>query len=147
MFTVGVLRNVICILVHLKYAPGYSITVKTLISLRIHPGWSLSSLSARRRFGPLTAYRLPCEDSDQTARMHRLICVFPERKCNLVGHAVPGSYDTCIANFFSITLKISNLGRYSQKLNLSRRKKLHFDLNLKCKETNVSQFISTAAKI
>ena len=32
---------------------------------------------------------LSCEDSDQTARMRRLIWVFARRKCNFVGNAVP----------------------------------------------------------
>ena len=48
---------------------------KTQTRLRIRAAWSESSLSACRRFGSLATHIVPCEDSDQNARM--LSC----RKC------------------------------------------------------------------
>ena len=47
-----------------------------------------SSLSAWRRFIFLVTPRMSCEDSDQTARMRRLIRVFALRKHNIVGSSV-----------------------------------------------------------
>ena len=46
-----------------------------------------SSLPARRPFGSSTIHRMPCEDSDQTARMRMLIWVIARRTCNFVGDA------------------------------------------------------------
>ena len=48
-------------------------SAKTQISLRRCAGWSESSLPACRRFGYLATHRVPCEDSNQTARMRRLL--------------------------------------------------------------------------
>ena len=50
-------------------------------------GRSKSSLSAWRRFVSLVSLRVPCEDSDQPARMCRLIWVFDGRTCDRVGNA------------------------------------------------------------
>ena len=49
---------------------------KTQISLGIHPVWSKSLLSAWRKLGSLATYWVHSEDSDQAARMPRLIWVF-----------------------------------------------------------------------
>ena len=49
---------------------------KTQISLGIRPVWSESSLSAWRKLGSLATQWVHNEDSDQTGRMPRLICVF-----------------------------------------------------------------------
>ena len=57
---------------------------KTQISLDIRPVWSESSLSAWRKLGPLATYWVHSEDSDQTARMPRLIWVFAGRTVTLL---------------------------------------------------------------
>ena len=54
---------------------------KTQISLRIRAVWSESSLSAWRNFASLAIQKAPSEDSDQTARMRRLIRIFAGRTC------------------------------------------------------------------
>ena len=54
---------------------------KTQISLRNRAVWSDSSLSARRNFASLAFQNAPSEDSDQTARMRRLIWIFAGRTC------------------------------------------------------------------
>ena len=48
---------------------------KTPISLGICPVWSESSLSAWRKLGSLATHLAHSEDSDQTGRMPRLICL------------------------------------------------------------------------
>ena len=48
---------------------------KTQISLGIRQVWSESSLSAWRKLGSLDTHWAHSEDSDQTGRMPRLICV------------------------------------------------------------------------
>ena len=48
---------------------------KTRISLGIRPVWSESSLSAWRKLGSLATHWVHSEDSDQTGRMPRLICL------------------------------------------------------------------------
>ena len=53
--------------------------MKTQISLRIHAVWLESSLSAWRNFASLAIQNAPREDSDQTARMRRLIWIFAGR--------------------------------------------------------------------
>ena len=52
---------------------------RTQISLRIRAVWSESSLSARRNCASLAIQNVPSEDSDQTARMRRLIWIFAGR--------------------------------------------------------------------
>ena len=54
---------------------------KTQISLRIRTVWSESSLSVWRNFAYLAIQNAPSEDSDQTARMRRLIWIFAWRTC------------------------------------------------------------------
>ena len=54
---------------------------KTQIRLRILAVWSESSLSASRNFASLAIQNAPSEDSDQTARMRRLIWIFAGRTC------------------------------------------------------------------
>ena len=49
---------------------------KTQISLGICPIWSESSLSAWRKLGSLATHWAHSEDTDQTGRIPRLICVF-----------------------------------------------------------------------
>ena len=61
---------------------------KIQISLGIRPAWSLSSLSAWGKLGSLATYWVHSEDSDQTGRMPRLICVFARRTCYFVGVAM-----------------------------------------------------------
>ena len=58
---------------------------KTQISLGIHPVWSESSLSARRKLGSLATHWAHREDSDQTGRMPRLIWIFARRTDHFVG--------------------------------------------------------------
>ena len=53
----------------------------TQISLRIRAVWLESSLSAWRHFASLTIQNATSEDSDQTARMRRLIWIFAGRTC------------------------------------------------------------------
>ena len=57
---------------------------KTQISLGIRLVWSESSLSAWRIIGSLATHKRDSEDSDQTGRMSRLICVFAWRICHLL---------------------------------------------------------------
>ena len=52
---------------------------KTQISLRIRSAWSESSLSVWRNFASLVIQNAPSEDTDQTARMRRLIWIFSGR--------------------------------------------------------------------
>ena len=47
-----------------------------------------SSLSAWRRFGSLAIHTVYSEDSDQTAWMGRMICVFGGHTCYLVGNVM-----------------------------------------------------------
>ena len=54
---------------------------KTQISLRIRAVWSDSLLSALRNFVSLAIQNAPNEDSDQPARMRRLIWIFLGRTC------------------------------------------------------------------
>ena len=49
---------------------------KTQISLGIRPVRSESSLSAWRKLGSLATHKAHSEDTDQTGRISRLICVF-----------------------------------------------------------------------
>ena len=58
---------------------------KIQINLGIRPVWSESLLSAWRNTGPLTAYWVHSEDSDQTGRMPRLIWVFAGRTDHFIG--------------------------------------------------------------
>ena len=54
---------------------------KTQIGLHIRAVWSESSLSTWRNFALLAIQTAPSEDSDQTARMRRLIWIFAGRTC------------------------------------------------------------------
>ena len=54
---------------------------KTQISLRICTVWSESSLSVWWNFAALATQIAPDDDSDQTARMRRLIGIFAGRTC------------------------------------------------------------------
>ena len=54
---------------------------KTQISLHIRAVWSESSLSEWRNFAFLAIQNVPSEDSDQTARMRRLIWIFAWYTC------------------------------------------------------------------
>ena len=54
---------------------------KIQISLRIRTVCAEYSLSSRRNFAYLAIQGTPCEVSDQTARMRRLIWIFARRKC------------------------------------------------------------------
>ena len=58
---------------------------KTQIRLRISAVWSESTLTAWRNFASLARQNAPIEDSDQTARMRRLIWIFAWRTCPNVG--------------------------------------------------------------
>ena len=55
---------------------------KTQISLRIRAVWSESLLFAWRKFASLGIQNALSEDSDQTARMRRLIWIFAVRTCS-----------------------------------------------------------------
>ena len=58
---------------------------KTQISLGIRPVWSESSLCAQRVAKDPGFLHADSEDSVQTGRMPRLICVFAGRTCHFVG--------------------------------------------------------------
>ena len=57
---------------------------KTQISLRIRAVWFESSLSAWKNFASFAIQNVPSEDSDQTARIRRLIWIFAGRTCPTV---------------------------------------------------------------
>ena len=57
---------------------------KTQISLGMRPVLSKSSLSARRKLRSLATHCAHSEDSHQTGRMPRLICVFAGRTDHFV---------------------------------------------------------------
>ena len=57
---------------------------ETQISLRIRAVWAEPSLAAWRNFESLAIQKSPREDSDQTARMRRLIWIFAGRTCSQV---------------------------------------------------------------
>ena len=59
--------------------------VKTQISLGIRPVWTESSLCAQWVAKDPRLLHADSEDSDQTGRMPRLICVFVGRTCHFVG--------------------------------------------------------------
>ena len=66
--------------------------VQTRISLGIHPVWSESLLSVWRNLGFLATKWAHSEDSDQTGRMPRLICIFAVHTGHLVGFVMLGSF-------------------------------------------------------
>ena len=63
----------------IAYAPNERIS-QAGDSLRI-AGWSESSLSSWRVFESLATHRVPCEVSDQNARMRKVIWIRPSCKC------------------------------------------------------------------
>ena len=72
---------------------------KAQISLGIRPVWSESSLSAWRKIGSWATHWVHSEDSDQTGRMPRLICILAGRTvillfCRVAAHIkyVRGSF-------------------------------------------------------
>ena len=76
---------------------------KTQISLGIRPVWSESSLSAWRKLGSLSTYWVHSEDSDQTGRMPRLICVFAGRTITLLVLSWGGSFFAFFSRFVRST--------------------------------------------
>ena len=68
---------------------------KTQISLGIRPVWSESSLSAWRKLASLATHWAHSEDSDQTGRIPRLICVFAGRTATLCVLSRGGSILIC----------------------------------------------------
>ena len=71
--------------VHYTFQPGISsrtrLYVRPATTQIIRGGWSDSMLSVWRRYGSLTTNRVSCEDSDQPAKMCRLIGVFARWTC------------------------------------------------------------------
>ena len=65
-----------------KRTPGQVRPTKTQISLRIRAVRSEFSFSAWRNFASLAIQNAPSEDSDQIARMRRLIWIFAGRTCH-----------------------------------------------------------------
>ena len=61
-------------------------------SKSVCPVWSESSLSAWRNLGSLATHWVHSEDSDQTERMPRLICVFTGRTLILLVLSCRGSF-------------------------------------------------------
>ena len=61
---------------------------KTLISLRLRAGGSESTQGNLYVAKALKRLKADNEDSDQTARMRRLIGVFAGHTCNVIGNAV-----------------------------------------------------------
>ena len=85
------------------------------ISLGIRPVWSESSLSTWRKLGSLATHWAHSEDSDQTGRIPRLICVFAGRTVILLVLTWGGS--NC--NYWHLyTVKIWKIGtlKYSSHL-------------------------------
>ena len=74
-----------------KPAKWHMRPVKTKISVGIRPVWSESSLSVRRKLGSLATQWAHSEDSDQTARMSRLVWIFAGRTVILWGLSWGGS--------------------------------------------------------
>ena len=72
------------------YDPGHSISynIRCAPSEDRDPCLSESSLSAWRSFRSLVTHRLPCEESYQSAWLRRLVWIFFEGTCNLIGNAV-----------------------------------------------------------
>ena len=64
--------------------------------------WSLFSLLACRNYVTLAIHRTPSEDSDQTARMRSLICVFAWPICigNIIFHYVSDDTSLRIKRFY-----------------------------------------------
>ena len=62
-----------------KNVPYSMRPTNTRISLRICTVWSDVSLSAWRTFASLFIQNMPSEDSEQTAKMRRLIRIFTKR--------------------------------------------------------------------
>ena len=60
----------------------HMLRTKTQISLRIRAGWSESSCPHEKNFSSLALQLWHSEDSDQTARMRRLIWIFAGRTCS-----------------------------------------------------------------
>ena len=83
---------------------------KTQISLRIHPVWSESSLSAWRNLGSLATTWAHSEDSDQTGRMPRLIWVFAGHTLILLVLSCRGSFHIrlLLYDIVSVTLRFSH---------------------------------------
>ena len=89
-------------------------TAKTLIRLGGCPGWSESSLSAQWVAKDPSILHTDSEDSDQTGRMPRLICVFAERPLTLSVLSCHGSFVICSS--FSRQSIISAYSTISDKL-------------------------------
>ena len=57
-------------------------------STRLHVHQVKIQLPTSRHSRSLVTHGVLCEDSDQTVRMHRIMCVFAGRTCILIGNAV-----------------------------------------------------------
>ena len=77
---------------------------KTQTSLRIRAVWSESSLSAWTTFASLAIQYAFSEDSDQTARMLRLIWIFAVRTCFFLMSRRTCSWKTFIACVYLMRL-------------------------------------------
>ena len=82
---------------------------KAQISLRIRAVWSEPSLAKWRNFASLAIRNTPSEDSDQTSRMRRLICIFAWRLCPNV-FLFPEIAITFILTKYNITNEIRPRG-------------------------------------
>ena len=79
-----------------RIEPGHSISYKIACALTEDLDQSVQVCRLIRVFAVrlktlwlLGSHSVPCEYSDQTTRIHRLIGVFAGRTCNLAGNAVP----------------------------------------------------------
>ena len=73
-----------CSVAKIFIEPGPSISYKTACTPSKDP-----DQPAHPHFGSLATHRVSCnENSDQTARMRRLVCIFAGCTCNIVGNAV-----------------------------------------------------------
>ena len=82
---------------------------KTQISLRIRAVCSEYSLSAWKGFGFMAFHRVISEDSDQTARMRRLIWVFAGRTCHKV-HFRPLRFNSFRREWKLLEIEFTTLG-------------------------------------
>ena len=80
---------------------------KTQISLRIRAVWLESLLSAWRKFASLAIQKCARKDSDQTARMRRLIWIFAGRTCRKTRFQTYGSYEWIIKWVFETFTLVS----------------------------------------
>ena len=107
--------------------------MKTQISLRIRAVWSESSSTAYRNFASLVTQNAPSEDSDQTARMRRLIWIFAGRTYQKVRLLALRFKCLCAVEFHHCVFTRCIMSRNMRKMVLwlrSTRMSVHFDSSI-----------------